>query len=351
MEVFLRMLEYYNGILFLTTNRGGVLDEAVKSRVHLNLKYESLNLHQTKKIFELNIERLEEIEEQRSKAKGHKKLIVAKGDVLKFAEDHFNKYENSNGIGRWNGRQIRNAFLIASSLAHFEGESQPELQKQLRSSHFNLVDETTMLYDQFRLNATGKSDDASAYERMERDAPMPPPVRRPSTQVPLGQGQNLQRAQEYSTQQAPAPGNYINTAPSFQGGQRYANQQPPAQTSHTNTAPNFQGGQGYARVPGAHGGFQNSQPNQYGGTGDIPNPHQDEYVRRVQTPVQAIANAPSQQGEYGPTSNASSHVNQQAMDPRANPNSMYDYSNVQGSHGRYFGDGSVGGDGGGGGQR
>lgn len=44
------MLEYYNGILFLTTNRGGVLDEAIKSRVHLNLKYESLNLYQTKKI-------------------------------------------------------------------------------------------------------------------------------------------------------------------------------------------------------------------------------------------------------------------------------------------------------------
>jgi hypothetical protein len=176
-EVFLRMLEHYNGILFLTTNRGGVLDEAVKSRVHLNLKYESLNLDQTMEIFELNIERLEEIEAQRSKAKGHRKLVVVKSDVLEFAETYFNKYENSNGMGRWNGRQIRNAFLISSSLAHYEGETQPELQKQLRSSHFHLVDETTMLYDQFRSNVLGGTDDAVAYDRMERDASMPPPVR------------------------------------------------------------------------------------------------------------------------------------------------------------------------------
>lgn len=33
--VFLRMLEYYNGVLFLTSNRPGVLDEGVKSRVVL----------------------------------------------------------------------------------------------------------------------------------------------------------------------------------------------------------------------------------------------------------------------------------------------------------------------------
>ncbi|KAL5352697.1 hypothetical protein ACLOAV_002645 [Pseudogymnoascus australis] len=214
-SIFLRMLEYYNGILFLTTNRGGVLDEAVKSRVHLNLKYESLNLYQTMRIFELNIERLEEIEEQRSKAKGHRKLIVVKKDVLEFAETHFNKYENSNGIGRWNGRQIRNAFLIASSLAHYEGESQPELQTQLRSSHFNLVDETTILYDNFRSNVLGGADDAIAYDRMERDAPMPPPVRRSSAQVPLAQGQNFHGGQGYPTQQATVTTSYTNTASNF----------------------------------------------------------------------------------------------------------------------------------------
>lgn len=321
LKVFLRMLEYYNGILFLTTNRGGVLDEAVKSRVHLNLKYESLNLYQTMKIFELNIERLEEIEEQRSKAKGHRKLIVVKKDVLEFAENHFNKYENSNGIGRWNGRQIRNAFLIASSLAHYEGEDQPELQKQLRSSHFNLVDETTILYDKFRSNVLGGADDAVAYDRMERDAPMPPPVRRSSTQVPLAQGQN------------------------FQGGQGYPPQQAAIQGSYTNTVSNLQ----YERVvPGAPRGFQTTHTtNLHGGAGDTPIPHQNEYERRVGAPTQAMAKAPSQQGDYGlPISNPPSQINNYAMDPRANP--MYDHSDPQGSPGQYFRSDNVGGGGTGG---
>ena len=40
--VFLRKLEYYEGILFLTTNRMVDFDEAILSRVHLTVKYEGL---------------------------------------------------------------------------------------------------------------------------------------------------------------------------------------------------------------------------------------------------------------------------------------------------------------------
>jgi len=36
-SVFLRILEYYSGILFLTTNRVGTIDEAFKSRIHVSL--------------------------------------------------------------------------------------------------------------------------------------------------------------------------------------------------------------------------------------------------------------------------------------------------------------------------
>jgi hypothetical protein len=38
-SVFPRVLEYYEGILFLTTNRVGVFDETFKSRIHLPLYY------------------------------------------------------------------------------------------------------------------------------------------------------------------------------------------------------------------------------------------------------------------------------------------------------------------------
>jgi SpoVK/Ycf46/Vps4 family AAA+-type ATPase len=41
-SVFLRELEHYDGILFLTTNRLQVFDEAVLSRLHLALNYEPL---------------------------------------------------------------------------------------------------------------------------------------------------------------------------------------------------------------------------------------------------------------------------------------------------------------------
>jgi SpoVK/Ycf46/Vps4 family AAA+-type ATPase len=37
--VFLRLLEYYQGILFLTTNRLEEFDEAFQSRIHLTVEY------------------------------------------------------------------------------------------------------------------------------------------------------------------------------------------------------------------------------------------------------------------------------------------------------------------------
>lgn len=40
--VFLRKLEYYQGILFLTSNRGIQFDDAILSRIHLTIEYEGL---------------------------------------------------------------------------------------------------------------------------------------------------------------------------------------------------------------------------------------------------------------------------------------------------------------------
>jgi hypothetical protein len=42
--VFLRKLEYYQGIMFLTTNRVTDFDEAMQSRIHLTLKYGALGI-------------------------------------------------------------------------------------------------------------------------------------------------------------------------------------------------------------------------------------------------------------------------------------------------------------------
>ncbi|KAL9596832.1 MAG: hypothetical protein Q9219_005546 [cf. Caloplaca sp. 3 TL-2023] len=52
-SVFLRVLEFYPGILFLTTNKIGHFDEAFKSRIHVSLYYRS-----TLKIWKMNLDRL-----------------------------------------------------------------------------------------------------------------------------------------------------------------------------------------------------------------------------------------------------------------------------------------------------
>jgi len=42
-SIFLRQLEYFQGIMFLTTNRVETFDEAFQSRIHIALKYNDLD--------------------------------------------------------------------------------------------------------------------------------------------------------------------------------------------------------------------------------------------------------------------------------------------------------------------
>lgn len=116
-SVFLRVLEYYNGLLFLTTNRVGSIDDAFKSRIHMSLYYPPLDKNQTRDIFRLNIDKLREIERQRHELTGSPCLRIKDSEIIDFANKHFE--ENARLTGCWNGRQIRNAFQIASSLAHY----------------------------------------------------------------------------------------------------------------------------------------------------------------------------------------------------------------------------------------
>ncbi|KAF7555923.1 hypothetical protein G7Z17_g1792 [Cylindrodendrum hubeiense] len=114
-SVFLRVLEYYNGLLFLTTNRVGTIDEAFKSRIHLSLYYPPLDKTQTRDIFRLNIAKLKEIEAERHKMTGEPAIVIKENEIIDFATKHYEELARSTGC--WNGRQIRSAFQITSSLA------------------------------------------------------------------------------------------------------------------------------------------------------------------------------------------------------------------------------------------
>lgn len=50
-SVFLRLTEYYQGILFLTTNRVATFDEAFQSRIHMGIRYEDLTMKARRKIW------------------------------------------------------------------------------------------------------------------------------------------------------------------------------------------------------------------------------------------------------------------------------------------------------------
>lgn len=104
-------MEYYSGVLFLTTNRVGVFDEAFSSRIHISLYYPSLDRQQTLEIFKRNWERILARPEDDSR-----QIDIDLSEITQFAMDYF----DNNRQGRWNGRQIRNAFQSALAMAEFE---------------------------------------------------------------------------------------------------------------------------------------------------------------------------------------------------------------------------------------
>lgn len=73
--MFLRTLEYCKsrddastdpgtdaGILFLTTNRVGSFDEAFRSRINMILEYPPLEDWQTREIWQMNLQRLQDLD-------------------------------------------------------------------------------------------------------------------------------------------------------------------------------------------------------------------------------------------------------------------------------------------------
>ncbi|OQN96064.1 hypothetical protein B0A48_17864 [Cryoendolithus antarcticus] len=86
-SVFLRALEYYEGILFFTTNRVGAIDEAFKSRIHVQLYYSSLSWPVTEKIWRQHIRRAQE---------GLLKIECDVNELLHFAHELFDNQVGSH---------------------------------------------------------------------------------------------------------------------------------------------------------------------------------------------------------------------------------------------------------------
>lgn len=117
------VLEYYKGILIMTSNRVGTYDEAFKSRIQLSLHYESLDKSQRRTIWENFLDRLGTLEEENSVKKtplDTRKRKLESGDI-DFNDIHRHLAELA--AHEINGREIRNAITMGRQLAKFKYES------------------------------------------------------------------------------------------------------------------------------------------------------------------------------------------------------------------------------------
>ncbi|KAI1213008.1 P-loop containing nucleoside triphosphate hydrolase protein [Annulohypoxylon truncatum] len=96
-SVFLRALEYYGGILFLTTNRVGTFDDGFKSRIHVPIRYTDLGFASRLRVWRTLCGR-----------------VPGGVDIDERGLESLARHE-------MNGRQIKNIIKAAESLAAFDG--------------------------------------------------------------------------------------------------------------------------------------------------------------------------------------------------------------------------------------
>lgn len=87
-------MEYYRGILFLTTNRVGHFDDAFVSRIHSVIHYEGFSDSDRERIWEQFFKKLET---------ERRRTIKVDPDARKYVFHN----EDMKDIN-WNGREIRN---------------------------------------------------------------------------------------------------------------------------------------------------------------------------------------------------------------------------------------------------
>ncbi len=169
-SVFLRVLEYYSGILFLTTNRVGAFDQAFRSRIHMSLYYPKIEDDATIKIWEMNIDRACQI--------WGDNLSIDDADrkgILKFASKHYEELALLETT--WNGRQIRNAFQTAIALAEWDAyqgqlrfKSPVPLKPRLEAEHFERVAKASKHFDAYlKETQVGTMADLASNNRERRD--------------------------------------------------------------------------------------------------------------------------------------------------------------------------------------
>ncbi|KAF1992207.1 hypothetical protein K402DRAFT_415902 [Aulographum hederae CBS 113979] len=136
-SIFLRLLEYFQGILFLTTNRVETFDDAFQSRIHVALRYEQLSPKAKKEIWKMFLEKVR---------------VMEKVETAPFKETDFDMLARNN----LNGRQIKNVVRTAQALAVNEKQA-------LSLEHIKRVLEVAESFDRDLKGGTGYMDAMRSY--------------------------------------------------------------------------------------------------------------------------------------------------------------------------------------------
>ncbi|KXH50781.1 ATPase [Colletotrichum simmondsii] len=121
-SIFLRTLEYFNGIMFLTSNRVGAFDQAFQSRIHITIGMPEFDEPLRKEVWKIFIQDL-----GRKRRDGSPALLSR--EECKALGSEVTKSWASQPL---NGRQIRNCVRSALALAEDKGVKP-------NASHFNKV--------------------------------------------------------------------------------------------------------------------------------------------------------------------------------------------------------------------
>lgn len=147
----------------------GAIDDAFRSRLHLQLYYPKLTIKQTKRIFKKNFDQINNLNQDRIKS-GVQPFDYDDNQrkVIAWAEKNFET------LG-WNGRQIRNGFQSVLALAEFGAKkynikhktvSQPKVTLEL----FKLVAKTSLEFTKYLRETHGFDEDVLAQrERIRAD--------------------------------------------------------------------------------------------------------------------------------------------------------------------------------------
>ncbi|KAJ4044544.1 hypothetical protein NW761_008545 [Fusarium oxysporum] len=160
-SVFLRVLEYYDGILILTSNRVGIFDDAFRSRIQLSLRYKNLGQAERYQIWENFLKHLDHFQQtvqSELNSQSQQFLLIGYGMDISDLRKHLSELSQVD----LNGREIRNALSIARQLALYRKEA-------LQFHHLkDVMDEAKKFDDYLNELNDGFSADAICRDRRER---------------------------------------------------------------------------------------------------------------------------------------------------------------------------------------